>query len=48
MSGVAEKKNRRNSELPVAYKAGLHQSESGEGCIAPKKTAAGINNSITK
>lgn len=35
MSGVAEKNNRRNSELPIAYKAGLHKLESGEGCIAP-------------
>jgi hypothetical protein len=41
MSGVAEKNNRRNLELPVAYKVGLHKSESGEGSIAPKKTAAG-------
>jgi hypothetical protein len=41
ISGVAEKNNRRNFELPVAYEAGLHKLESGEGCIAPKKTAAG-------
>jgi hypothetical protein len=41
MSGVAEKNKRKNSELPAAYIAGLHKSESGEGCIAPEKTAAG-------
>jgi hypothetical protein len=41
MHRVAEKNDRTIGSVPVVYRAGLHDSKSGEG-HAPDKTAAGL------